>query len=142
MLDAELMQRSDFESFLESRSNKSGPSQRLIGQQLVKLGLLAATVLAAIDARQAESDAQHDWDEVSGVEGGEEFVTLRTDADGVSLLREAAELSLARGADPSAATAVLEQLVELDAGDLDGAAGKGGGCGADRLDRHTGAGSR
>ena len=36
----------------------------------------------------AESDAKHGWDEVSDVEGGEEYVTLRTDADGIALLRE------------------------------------------------------
>src|SRR5262249_38424995 len=41
VLDAELMQRPDLESFLESRTEATKPSQRLIGQQLVKLGFLA-----------------------------------------------------------------------------------------------------
>lgn len=40
------------------------------------------------EGRAAESDAKHDWDEVSDVEGGEEYVTLRTDADGIARLRE------------------------------------------------------
>lgn len=53
ILDAELMQRADFESFLESRSNKSGPSQRLIGQQLTKLGLLAELDLKSCLTRQS-----------------------------------------------------------------------------------------
>lgn len=53
ILDAELMQRQDFESFLESRSNKSGPSQRLIGQQLTKLGLLAEIDLKSCLTRQS-----------------------------------------------------------------------------------------
>ncbi|MBA3459204.1 MAG: response regulator [Deltaproteobacteria bacterium] len=53
ILDAELMVRPDFESFLESRSSKSGPSQRLIGQQLVKLGLLAELDLKSCLTRQS-----------------------------------------------------------------------------------------
>jgi hypothetical protein len=53
ILDAELMQRNDFESFLESRSSKSGPSQRLIGQQLTKLGLLAEIDLKSCLTRQS-----------------------------------------------------------------------------------------
>jgi hypothetical protein len=40
------------------------------------------------EGRAAESDATHGWDEVSGFEGGEEYVTLRTDADGIARLRE------------------------------------------------------
>ena len=53
VLDAELMQRGDFESFLESRANKSGANQRLIGQQLVKLGLLGEQDLKACLTRQS-----------------------------------------------------------------------------------------
>ncbi len=53
VLDAELMQRPDFESFLESRAHKSGPQQRLIGQHLVKLGLLAEPDLRACLTRQS-----------------------------------------------------------------------------------------
>ena len=53
VLDAELMQRGDFESFLESRANKSGAGQRLIGQQLVKLGLLGEQDLKACLTRQS-----------------------------------------------------------------------------------------
>ena len=50
VLDAELMQRPDFESFLESRS----PNQRgLIGQQLVKLGLVAEQDLKTCLTRQS-----------------------------------------------------------------------------------------
>jgi len=49
ILDAELMQRSDFESFLESRSH----NQKLIGQQLVKLGYLAEGDLKACLTRQS-----------------------------------------------------------------------------------------
>lgn len=53
VLDAELMQRADFESFLESRSSKSGANQRLIGSALVKLGLLAEADLKACLTRQS-----------------------------------------------------------------------------------------
>jgi hypothetical protein len=53
ILDAELMTRPDFESFLESRSSKSGPSQRLIGQALTKLGLLAELDLKSCLTRQS-----------------------------------------------------------------------------------------
>ncbi|MBA3452779.1 MAG: response regulator [Deltaproteobacteria bacterium] len=53
VLDAELMQRGDFEAFLESRANKSGANQRLIGQQLVKLGLVAELDLKACLTRQS-----------------------------------------------------------------------------------------
>lgn len=35
-----------------------------------------------------ECDAKHGWDEVSGTECGEEYVTLRTDADGIARLRD------------------------------------------------------
>lgn len=35
----------------------------------------------------AETDARHGWDEVSDMVHGEECVTLRTDAEGVDLLR-------------------------------------------------------
>ena len=53
ILDAELMQRADFEQFLESRGQKSGPSQRLIGQALVKLGLIAELDLKSALTRQS-----------------------------------------------------------------------------------------
>jgi len=53
VLDAELMQRGDFESFLESRATKSGANQRLIGQALVKLGLLAEQDLKSCLTRQS-----------------------------------------------------------------------------------------
>jgi DNA-binding response OmpR family regulator len=50
VLDAELMQRPDFESFVESRN----PNQRgLIGQQLVKLGLVAEQDLKTCLTRQS-----------------------------------------------------------------------------------------
>src|SRR4051812_21885909 len=49
--DAELMTRADFEGFLESRA--SGTGQRLIGQQLVKLGHLAEPDLKACLTRQS-----------------------------------------------------------------------------------------
>ncbi|MEO8702605.1 MAG: DUF4388 domain-containing protein, partial [Kofleriaceae bacterium] len=48
VLDAELMQRADFESFLESRQQ-----QRLIGQQLVKLGHLGEADLKTCLTRQS-----------------------------------------------------------------------------------------
>jgi len=48
VIDAELMQRGDFESFLESRA-----SQKLIGQQLVKLGHIVETDLKACLTRQS-----------------------------------------------------------------------------------------
>ncbi|HEU0031177.1 MAG TPA: DUF4388 domain-containing protein [Kofleriaceae bacterium] len=51
VLDAELMQRADFESFLESRGQS--PNHRLIGQQLVKLGLLNEADLKACLTRQS-----------------------------------------------------------------------------------------
>ena len=53
VLDAELMQRTDFEAFLESRGSKSGANHRLLGQQLVKLGLLADADLKACLTRQS-----------------------------------------------------------------------------------------
>jgi len=53
LLDAELVSRADFEAFLESRGNKSGASHRLIGQQLVKLGLVAESDLKACLIRQS-----------------------------------------------------------------------------------------
>ena len=49
VLAAELMQRSDFEAFLESRAS----NPRLIGQQLVKLGYLAERDLKACLTRQS-----------------------------------------------------------------------------------------
>jgi DNA-binding response OmpR family regulator len=49
VLDAQLMQRSDFESFLESRAT----NPRLIGQQLVRLGYLAETDLQGCLVRQS-----------------------------------------------------------------------------------------
>jgi Domain of unknown function (DUF4388)/Response regulator receiver domain len=49
--DAELMTRADFEGFLESRAGGSG--QKLIGQQLVKLGHLAEADLKACLTRQS-----------------------------------------------------------------------------------------
>jgi len=51
VLDAELVQRADFESFLESRADKTGA--RLIGQQLVKLGYLAEADLKSCLMRQS-----------------------------------------------------------------------------------------
>jgi CheY-like chemotaxis protein len=53
VLDAELMQRTDLESFLESRAEATKPGQRLIGQQLVKLGFLADTDLKTCLTRQS-----------------------------------------------------------------------------------------
>ncbi len=53
VLDAELMQRSDFESFLEQRAGGDPPAQRLIGQQLVKLGFLAEADLKTCLTRQS-----------------------------------------------------------------------------------------
>ncbi len=50
VVDAELMARADFDSFLESRVNTNA---KLIGQQLVKLGYLADTDLKACLARQS-----------------------------------------------------------------------------------------
>jgi len=52
VLDAELMQKGDFESFLESRGG-AGQSQKLIGAQLVKLGYLAETDLKSCLTRQS-----------------------------------------------------------------------------------------
>src|SRR4029079_6339745 len=49
VIGAELMQRADFEAFLESR----GPSPKLIGQQLVKLGHLAEQDLKLCLTRQS-----------------------------------------------------------------------------------------
>jgi DNA-binding response OmpR family regulator len=50
VLDAELMQRGDFEAFLESRQQTQA---RLIGQQLVKLGYLADQDLKSCLTRQS-----------------------------------------------------------------------------------------
>ncbi len=50
VMDAELVPRADFESFLESRAQTN---QRLIGQQLVKLGLLGDADLKACLTRQS-----------------------------------------------------------------------------------------
>lgn len=50
VLDAELMQRADFESFLESRQQTQA---KLIGQQLVKLGFLAEPDLKSCLTRQS-----------------------------------------------------------------------------------------
>ena len=50
VIDAELMQRADFESFLESRQQTNA---RLIGQQLVKLGYLAEADLKSCLMRQS-----------------------------------------------------------------------------------------
>ncbi|HWO19322.1 MAG TPA: DUF4388 domain-containing protein [Kofleriaceae bacterium] len=52
VLDAELMQRADFEAFLESRS-EGKLEKRLIGQQLVKLGYLAEADLKTCLVRQS-----------------------------------------------------------------------------------------
>jgi DNA-binding response OmpR family regulator len=49
--DAELMTRGDFEGFLESRSSSGG--QKLIGQQLVRLGHLAEADLKSCLTRQS-----------------------------------------------------------------------------------------
>lgn len=40
------------------------------------------------ECRTVECDAKHGWDEVSGVEHGEEYVTFRTDEDGIARLRD------------------------------------------------------
>lgn len=54
VVDAELVQRADFEAFLESRGDATKPGgQRLLGQQLVKLGLLAEADLKASLTRQS-----------------------------------------------------------------------------------------
>ena len=61
VIDAELMARTDFEAFLESRAQASGPvgsapgkpNQRLIGLSLVKLGYLADADLKACLTRQS-----------------------------------------------------------------------------------------
>jgi DNA-binding response OmpR family regulator len=53
VIDAELMQRADFEAFLESRATKSGPQGRLIGTQLVKLGHLGDADLKTCLTRQS-----------------------------------------------------------------------------------------
>ena len=53
VLDAELVQRADFESFLESRANKSGPMGKLIGQQMVKLGFFNESDLKTCLTRQS-----------------------------------------------------------------------------------------
>jgi DNA-binding response OmpR family regulator len=53
VIDAELMTRGDFESFLESRATKTGPMGRLIGNQMVKMGLLAENDLKAALTRQS-----------------------------------------------------------------------------------------
>ncbi len=50
VIDAELMSRADFESFLESRQQTNA---RLIGQQLVKLGLLGEADLKSCLTRQS-----------------------------------------------------------------------------------------
>jgi len=50
VLDAELVQRADFESFLESRAQSN---QRLLGQALLKLGLLGDADLKACLTRQS-----------------------------------------------------------------------------------------
>jgi DNA-binding response OmpR family regulator len=51
VLDAELVARADFEAFLESRADKTGA--RLIGQQLVKLGLIAEADLKPCLVKQS-----------------------------------------------------------------------------------------
>ncbi|MDQ3369147.1 MAG: response regulator [Myxococcota bacterium] len=53
VLDAELMQRTDFESFLESRGPATAANQRLIGGQLVRLGHIAEPDLKACLTRQS-----------------------------------------------------------------------------------------
>ncbi|HWU90920.1 MAG TPA: DUF4388 domain-containing protein [Kofleriaceae bacterium] len=53
VLDAELMQRADLESFLESRAESTRPGQRLIGQQLVKLGYFTDADLKTCLTRQS-----------------------------------------------------------------------------------------
>jgi DNA-binding response OmpR family regulator len=52
VLDAELMQRDDFESFLESQSNR-GSQTKLLGQQLVKFGHIGEQDLKACLTRQS-----------------------------------------------------------------------------------------
>jgi len=51
-LDAQVMQRADFEAFLESREARA-PGPRLIGQQMVKLGYLAEADLKSCLVRQS-----------------------------------------------------------------------------------------
>jgi DNA-binding response OmpR family regulator len=53
VLDGEIMQRADFESFLESRASKAGPQGKLIGTQLVKLGYLSEADLKTCLTRQS-----------------------------------------------------------------------------------------
>lgn len=56
VLDAELMTRADFAAFIESRGETGRPgarAQRLIGQQLVKLGYLGEADLRACLTRQS-----------------------------------------------------------------------------------------
>ena len=55
VLDAAVMQRADFEAFLESRTGQPRPTgqPRLIGQQLVKLGYLAEADLETCLVRQS-----------------------------------------------------------------------------------------
>ncbi|MFN0247797.1 MAG: DUF4388 domain-containing protein [Kofleriaceae bacterium] len=53
VLDAELVQSSDLESFLESRANKSGPTGKLIGQQMVKLGFFGEADLKTCLTKQS-----------------------------------------------------------------------------------------
>ncbi len=53
VLEAELVQRGDLESFLESRANKSGPTGKLIGQQMVKLGFFSEADLKTCLTKQS-----------------------------------------------------------------------------------------
>ncbi len=53
VLEAELVQRADLESFLESRANKSGPTGKLIGQQMVKLGFFSEADLKTCLTKQS-----------------------------------------------------------------------------------------
>ncbi len=53
ILDAELVSRADFEAFLESRGSRPGPNHKMIGQQLVRLGLVEGSDLRACLTRQS-----------------------------------------------------------------------------------------
>lgn len=53
VLDAAVMQRADFESFLDSRAEPRAPGPRLIGQQLVKAGYLSEADLKSCLVRQS-----------------------------------------------------------------------------------------
>jgi hypothetical protein len=53
VIDAELMQRADFEAFVDSRASSPGSGHKLIGQQLVRLQHLAEPDLKSCLTRQS-----------------------------------------------------------------------------------------